>query len=152
MLEGPRKVTALRESDEASEKITATHDAYVREFGVIHRRSLTLGRDGGWLIGEDGLEAVSKRKAIKNKSIALRFHLHPSVRVDIQEPEIVKLQLPSGAIWTFSCEKPVTVEESILFASQDGLRRMTQLVIAETTNVGRIKWSLVREGGSTTAR
>jgi uncharacterized heparinase superfamily protein len=64
----------------------------------------------------------------------------------------VKLQLPSGAIWTFSCEKPVTVEESILFASQDGLRRMTQLVIAETTNVGRIKWSLVREGGSTTAR
>jgi uncharacterized heparinase superfamily protein len=152
VLEGPRKVTALRESDEASEKITATHDAYVREFGVIHRRSLTLGRDGGWLIGEDGLEAVSKRKAIKNKSIALRFHLHPSVRVDIQEPEIVKLQLPSGAIWTFSCEKPVTVEESILFASQDGLRRMTQLVIAETTNVGRIKWSLVREGGSTTAR
>lgn len=152
VLEGPRKVTALRESDEASEKIIATHDAYEREFGVIHRRTLTLGRDGGWLIGEDGLEPAVKRKSIKKKPIALRFHLHPAIRVDVQEPEIVKLHLPSGTIWTFSCEKPVSVEESILFASQDGSRRMTQLVIAETTDVGRIKWSLVREGGSTNTR
>jgi len=152
VLEGPHKVTALRESDEASEKITATHDAYARKFGVIHRRTLTLGRDGGWLIGEDGLEPASKRKSIKKNPIALRFHLHPAIRVDVQEPEIVKLHLPSGTIWTFSCEKPVAVEESILFASQDGSRRTAQLVIAETTDIGRIKWSLVREGGSPTAR
>jgi len=151
-LEGPHKVTALRESDEASEKITATHDAYARKFGVIHRRTLTLGRDGGWLIGEDGLEPASKRKSIKKNPIALRFHLHPAIRVDVQEPEIVKLHLPSGTIWTFSCEKPVTVEESILFASQDGSRRTAQLVIAETTDLGRIKWSLVREGDSPAAR
>jgi len=151
-LEGPHKVTALRESDEASEKITATHDAYARKFGVIHRRTLTLGRDGGWLIGEDGLEPASKRKSIKKNPIALRFHLHPAIRVDVQEPEIVKLHLPSGTIWTFSCEKPVAVEESILFASQDGLRRTAQLVIAETTDLGRIKWSLVREGDSPAAR
>lgn len=151
-LEGPHKVTALRESDEASEKITATHDAYARKFGVIHRRTLTLGRDGGWLIGEDGLEPASKRKSIKKNPIALRFHLHPAIRVDVQEPEIVKLHLPSGTIWTFSCEKPVAVEESILFASQDGSRRTAQLVIAETTDLGRIKWSLVREGDSPAAR
>lgn len=151
-LEGPHKVTALRESDEASEKITATHDAYARKFGVIHRRTLTLGRDGGWLIGEDGLEPASKRKSIKKNPIALRFHLHPAIRVDVQEPEIVKLHLPSGTIWTFSCEKPVAVEESILFASQDGSRRTAQLVIAETTDIGRIKWSLVREGDSPAAR
>jgi len=152
VLEGPRTVTALRESDEASEKITASHDAYAREFGVIHRRSLTLGRDGGWLIGEDMLEPASKRHPIKKKPITLRFHLHPSIRVNAQEPEIVKLELPSGAVWTFSCEKPVSVEESILFASQDGMRRMTQLVIADTSDVGRIKWSLVREGGAVAAR
>jgi len=151
-LEGPHKVTALRESDEASEKITATHDAYARKFGVIHRRTLTLGRDGGWLIGEDGLEPASKRKSIKKNPIALRFHLHPAIRVDVQEPEIVKLHLPSGTIWTFSCEKPVAVEESILFASQDGSRRTAQLVIAETTDLGRIKWSLVREGDSPATR
>ena len=151
-LEGPHKVTALRESDEASEKITATHDAYARKFGVIHRRTLILGRDGGWLIGEDGLEPASKRKSIKKNPIALRFHLHPAIRVDVQEPEIVKLHLPSGTIWTFSCEKPVTVEESILFASQDGSRRTAQLVIAETTDLGRIKWSLVREGDSPATR
>jgi len=150
-LEGPHKVTALRESDEASEKITATHDAYARKFGVIHRRTLILGRDGGWLIGEDGLEPASKRKSIKKNPIALRFHLHPAIRVDVQEPEIVKLHLPSGTIWTFSCEKPVAVEESILFASQDGSRRTAQLVIAETTDLGRIKWSLVREGDSPAA-
>lgn len=119
---------------------------------MIHRRSLTLGRDGGWLIGEDALESVSKRTAIKKKPIALRFHLHPSIRVDVREPEIVKLQLPSGTVWTFSCELPVMVEDSILFASQDGLRRMSQLVIADSTDMGRIKWSLVREGGSTNGR
>lgn len=147
VLEGPRIVTALRESDEASEKITASHDAYAREFGVIHRRSLTLGRDGGWLIGEDNLERASKRRSINKRPIALRFHLHPSIRVSVQEPEIIKLELPSGTLWTFSCEKPVSVEESILFASQDGMRRMTQLVITDTTESGRIKWSLVREGG-----
>jgi uncharacterized heparinase superfamily protein len=152
VLEGPRIVTALRESDEASEKITASHDAYAREFGVIHRRSLTLGQDGGWLIGEDTLEPASKRRPLKKKPITLRFHLHPSIRVMVHEPEIVKLELPSGALWTFSCEKPVNVEESILFASQDGMRRMTQLVIADTSDVGRIKWSLVREGGAVAAR
>ena len=148
VLSGPQKVTALRESDESSEKITASHDGYSRDFNVIHRRKLTLGLDGGWLIGEDLLERANSRRAIRKKPITLRFHLHPAIRAESTEPEIVRLLLPSGTVWVFSSERPVRLEESILFASQDGMRRAVQLVIADDTEVGRIKWSLVRDGAA----
>jgi uncharacterized heparinase superfamily protein len=41
------------EADDDNIQLTATHDAYARQFGVVHQRSLTLSGDGSRLDGED---------------------------------------------------------------------------------------------------
>ncbi|NBR28717.1 MAG: heparinase, partial [Betaproteobacteria bacterium] len=146
VLDGPRRVDVLRESDDASEMITARHDAYAREFGVIHERRLILGRDGGWLIGEDRLKPVSKRRKIADYPVTIRFHLPPSARAESLEPDIVRIILASGSVWTLTSERPAAVEDSILFASQDGMRRTTQIVITSSTKTQTVKWSLARNG------
>ena len=146
MLSGPKSVSTLRETDEVCEKITASHDGYVRDFGLIHNRVLTLGRDGGWLIGEDRLEPVRGKPRSRDLSALVRFHLHPSIRVEAREPEVVRLILPSGTIWTFTSQEPVNVEDDIHFATLDGMRRASQLVVSMRTDGKPFKWSLVRDG------
>ena len=146
VLSGPKSVSTLRETDEVCEKITASHDGYVRDFGLIHNRVLTLGRDGGWLIGEDRLEPVRGKPRSRDLSALVRFHLHPSIRVEAREPEVVRLILPSGTIWTFTSQEPVNVEDDIHFATLDGMRRASQLVVSMRTDGKPFKWSLVRDG------
>lgn len=142
---GPRRVAALRESDPESEKIIASHDGYARRFGVVHQRSLTLDHNGAWLMGHDTLLPFRGKSDASDTRYAIRFHLHPGIIAEAVEQDIVRLSTPSGQIWTFAAELPVIIDDSVLFASLDGMRRTMQLVI-ESDFLQRpdVKWSLVR--------
>ncbi len=149
MIGGPSRVPALRESDPESERITASHDGYARRFGVIHGRSLTLDHQGAWLMGEDTIRPVREKDGNKPLSYAIRFHLHPGITAEAVEHDIVRLIMPSGQTWTFAADAPVQRDDSVLFASLDGMRRTTQLVIdGDLAQRARVKWSLIR-GDST---
>jgi uncharacterized heparinase superfamily protein len=141
---GPRRVAALRESDPESEKIIASHDGYARRFGVVHQRSLTLDHNGAWLMGHDTLLPFRGKSDASDTRYAIRFHLHPGIIAEAVEQDIVRLSTPSGQIWTFAAELPVIIDDSVLFASLDGMRRTMQLVI-ESDFLQRpdVKWSLV---------
>ena len=43
-------------------RLEASHDGYVRGFGLVHKRSLMLGNDGKELRGEDQLIAKGRKK------------------------------------------------------------------------------------------
>ena len=54
---GVEDVTIERSEDNDASRLEASHDGYVRAFGLIHKRSLMLGNDGKELRGADQLIA-----------------------------------------------------------------------------------------------
>ena len=125
----------------------ATHDGYVRAFGLVHRRRLYLADNGDDLRGEDTLEGPA------GHPYALRFHLHPSVTVTLSlNGDSALLKLPSGAVWRLRATGGTfSVAESIYlgggFGDGDEPRRTSQIVVTGDTvsDYTMIKWALRRE-------
>ncbi len=69
-------------------------DGWAR-FGLIHRRTLELGKT--ILAGRD---EIARTASGSHHRLTLRFHLHPSVTA-IAEGEGVRLILPGGRAWRF---------------------------------------------------
>src|SRR5205085_7039146 len=80
---GVEDVTIDRSDDNDASRLEASHDGYVRSFGLIHKRSLMLGNDGKELRGSDQLIAKGRKKIRDAAPYAVRFHLAPGVEPTI---------------------------------------------------------------------
>ncbi|MEH6951862.1 heparinase II/III family protein [Nitrobacter sp. NHB1] len=152
---GPTNVESSRETVDEVERLTASHDGYLARFGLIHRRVLTITRDGSRLEGEDTL-APAPGGRMKGSQIdyALRFHLHPSVKASrLSDARGVMLVLPNREVWTFEApDDRVDLEDSVFLAGNDGPRRTTQIVIHQNAREApSVRWSFVRSTASVTA-
>ncbi|MDE1939253.1 MAG: heparinase II/III family protein [Alphaproteobacteria bacterium] len=107
--------------------IEARHDGYLHAFGIIHERVLTMSPQGLALTGADRL-LPQKGHGTKSLSFAVRFHIHPDVRVSTSQSGDVILKLPSGEGWRFRSGAPVSIEESV-YLGGDTVRRCEQLVL-----------------------
>jgi uncharacterized heparinase superfamily protein len=148
ILDGPRRVDSNRWLDEAQGQcLEALHDGYARRYGVLHRRTLRLTADGADLSGEDCLVRAGKTAPPSGRPLAVRFHLHPGVRVEPDEDGAqVFLTTPSGDEWRFEADRrPIALEESIFFAAPGGPRPTTQIVLRESLVENQpIRWSFTR--------
>ncbi len=149
VLEGPSRVEVNRAHDEAArdQLLDSIHDGYARRYAALHRRTLRLADDGASLSGEDRVMLARKGAMPAGKSLAARFHLHPSVRA---EPDAnaggVLLTLPSGEQWRFEAEgRAAHLEESIFFASPGGAMATIQIVLeGELVENEGLNWSFHR--------
>ena len=82
-------------------------------------------------------------RGMEAQMYALRFHLHPSVRLRrLRDGAIVFCLLPNGRRWLFEASSAATVEESIFFAAPDGPRASAQIVVSgETLDGLEIEWT-----------
>lgn len=143
---GPRQVKVIRNDDVDNAVLSASHDGYAADFGVIHRRTVRIGPEGGLVEGEDtflpsGNHGFNPRRA---DEYAIRFHLHPSVKANrLTEGRGVILLLPDREVWTFASQgEPVHVEESVYLAGSDGPRRAVQIVIyGHARQTPTVRWS-----------
>ena len=62
---------------------------------------------------------------------AIRFHIHPDVRVSLSQGGDILLKLPNGEGWRFRAQAPIATEESVYLGSET-LRRAEQLVLSGT--------------------
>jgi uncharacterized heparinase superfamily protein len=111
--------------------VEATHNGYEGQFGVRHQRHLALSARGLLLTGQDSLLPAQARKPkAESLPFAIRFHIHPDVRVSPSQGGDVLLKLPDGAGWRFRASGgPVSVEESV-YLGDDVVRRTEQLVVS----------------------
>jgi uncharacterized heparinase superfamily protein len=129
--------------------ITARHNGYASRFGIVHERRLSLSDAGDRLEGVDSFFTPSGQPARRSGKdvFAIRFHLHPSVRVSSSEGSRgVSIELPDGERWAFEADslEPV-IEESILFAEARGSRATDQIVIHGRVQQNQsITWQLHR--------
>lgn len=145
---GPVSPASKRESGTHGIRIVASHDGYSSPFGVLHERSLTLSPDGDQLEGEDVFRAATgASRSADDPKVALRFHIHPTVRASAtQDGQGVVLALPGGAGWLFAAPGfSVELAESVYLPGAHGPRRAEQIVVHGAVRATpTIAWSLRR--------
>jgi uncharacterized heparinase superfamily protein len=145
---GVADVTVERSEDNDCSRIEASHDGYVKGFGLIHQRRLSLGNDGKEVRGEDRLVARGRRKIKEAASYAIRFHLAPGVEATLTADGMgALLRSPGAPPWTFRCRGAMLqVEESLLIDGHGRSVPTLQLVVVGEVSAigGEIAWQFRR--------
>jgi len=145
---GVEDVAIDRSEGNDASRLEASHDGYVRAFGMIHKRSLMLGNDGKELRGLDQLSPTGRKKIRESAPYAVRFHLAPGVEATATADGMGAILRSRGAPpWNFRCRGGMlTSEESLWIDGQGQPRRTSQLVIVGEISAlgGEIGWQFRR--------
>ena len=145
---GAEDVTVDRSEDNDCSRLEASHDGYVRGFGLVHKRSLMLGNDGKELRGADQLIAKGRKKIRDAVPYAIRFHLAPGVEPTITADGMgAILRSPGAPPWNFRCRGAnLAVEESLMIDGRGQPIATTQWVIqGEVPAIGgEVAWQFRR--------
>ncbi|HUE63172.1 MAG TPA: heparinase II/III family protein [Rhizomicrobium sp.] len=132
LIGGPAAPESRRTQTAQGWSVEATHDAYVAAFGLRHERQITMSPQGLMVTGRDRLVAA-EGLVVKGRHFAVRFHIHPDVRVSRLDGGGILLKLPSGEGWRFRAGGgTLDVEESV-YLGGPVVRRAEQLVVSGTT-------------------
>ena len=144
----PRQISSSRDEKKNSILVEASHNGYQTINGLTHKRRLYLAQRGQDLRGEDILSGESP--PLEAIDYAVRFHLHPRVKVLLVRDETeALLTLPSGTGWRFQQEGGIlSLEESIYLDEGYQPVKTSQIVISGKAKDENtiIKWALQREG------
>lgn len=168
LIGGPTKVDVSRAQDLTGSWLSAQHDGYVGQYGLIHERRLMLSFDGRELQGEDALRAIDDQGRQRYSAavtgspslgiaFAVHFHVHPDVTPSIDlDGQAVSLTLKSDEVWVFRQQGGLMQLEDSVFLDQRRLKpRMTKQIVVMgrvVNQAGRITWTLTRaqDGGRNT--
>ena len=134
-------VESDRQDSNGAQWLDATHDGWLRQFGLRHRRRLYLSESGDDLRGEDELEVD---REVDVPGFTLRFHLHPAVVASLQQDEAgALLRLPSGVGWRLRAKGArVAIEESVFLAGE--ARRSHQVALHAEAGARSVQWAISR--------
>ncbi|MFL6730321.1 MAG: heparinase II/III family protein [Sphingomicrobium sp.] len=145
---GVEDVAITRSEDNDASRIEASHDGYVRAFGMVHKRSLMLGNDGKELRGADQLVAKGRKRIREAAPYAVRFHLAPAIEVTATADGMgAILRSRSVPPWNFRCRGgSLAIEESLWIDGRGQAQRTNQLVIVGEISAlgGEIGWQFRR--------
>ena len=128
---GPKEPLSRRVETAQGWTVEAMHDAYVPQFGVRHERQITMSPQGLMVTGRDRLVPVEGHPAI-GRSFAVRFHIHPDVRVSRLDGGGILLKLPGGEGWRFRAGGGLLDVEESVYLGGPVVRRAEQLVLSGT--------------------
>jgi len=145
---GVTDVVIDRGEDNDTSRLEASHDGYVKGFGLLHQRRLSLGNDGKEIRGEDILTARGRRKIREAAPYAIRFHLAPGIEPTVTADGMgAILRSPGAPAWNFRCRGAmILVEESLVIDHHGRTVPTLQLVVVgEVSGVGgEIAWQFRR--------
>jgi len=128
MLKGPAAIETRRNETAQGWSVEASHDAYLIPFGLRHERQVTLSGQGLTLTGADRV-LPRQAKGARDTAFAVRFHIHPDIRVSPSQGGAVLLKLPNGEGWRFRSGSPIAIEESVYLGAGQ-VRRTEQIVLS----------------------
>lgn len=145
---GVADVEIARSEDNDCSRIEASHDGYVKGFGLVHQRRISLGNDGKEVRGEDRLIPKGRKKIREAAPYAIRFHLAPGVEATVTADGMGAILRSAGAPpWNFRCRGAMLQIEESLFVDGRGLAVPTlQLVVVGELSAigGEIAWQFRR--------
>ena len=123
----------------------ATHDAYLNNFGYLHKRKIEINKRSNILKGEDKL---IKKKLNLEVKFSIRFHLYPGIdAVKTISGDSVLIKIKRNKSLIFSVDKQnLMVEKSIFFARNKILNNLCITVFGKTNDNDKIiKWAFKKE-------
>ena len=124
--------------------VSASHDGYLKNYGVIHKRSLEFLNKRYLLIGRD---EIIKRKKFKYSQFEIRFHLLPETKVTKTiDGKTVLLEIGNTG-WRFRCSNyQLDVETGLYFGKKNLYIENKNILISGNTleNDQAICWELVK--------
>ena len=165
LVEGPGEVRRERYSGPEGLSLKVSHDGWRPTRGLTHARELDLEPDGRQLRGEDTLAALTEADVARLEEVLarraeqaaegllwrVRFHLHPGLEARIVQGGAVSLTLASGEVWIFEHDGAAEfgLEPSVHLEPLRAQPVRTDQIVLTTRSfgpVGRLRWSLTREG------
>lgn len=155
---GPRlccadwSVEAQRHETDHALWLEMSHDAWAKGFNLRHDRRIFLDRDADELRGEDSFAPAAARNLPQEEGrrfvpFAVRFHVHPEVRVSLARDGKSALLKAEGdeTGWRLRSDaREIAVESSVFF--QDGQpKRGQQVVLRGQLRLGegaKVRWKL----------
>lgn len=148
IIAGPTNVQRNRVEDTGRQGFVASHDGYVRLFGIYHERRIVLSHNGSVIQGMDHFYRGDSKplKANGRDNIAVRFHIHPSVDISLDENGLIILSADQDDTWAFSCfEIAPQLEDSIFFAGFRGPVTSKQIVLSfPASELPEVNWQFSR--------
>lgn len=143
----PKTIVVDRDDKKEITLIDACHDGYVPVNGITHRRRFYLADNGHDFRGEDNLTCSIGLSTPHD--IAIRFHLHPNVKVSlVQGGTEALLRLGNKTGWRFTIVGgDLDIENSIYLGEGIRPRKTKQLVIRGKMDDDhrQFKWALQLE-------
>ncbi len=137
---GVGDVAIERFEDNDSSRVQASHDGYVRGFGLVHQRTLVLGNDGKEVRGNDQLLPKGRKRIREAAPFAIRFHLAPGIEATSTADGMGAILRPGGGAppWNFRCRGAMlSIEESLHVSGTGEVRPTLQLtVVGEVSALG----------------
>ena len=106
----------VREENKSEISIEATHDAYLKKFGYIHKREIVFFKKEYLIKGTDSLLKKSDKNI--NAAFSVRFHIYPGIEaVQTVGGNEILLQINKNNSLIFSSKKRNAQIEKSLFSS-----------------------------------
>tara|TARA_B110000008_G_scaffold273820_1_gene308680 strand:+ start:4 stop:1635 length:1632 start_codon:yes stop_codon:yes gene_type:complete len=124
-------------------KINASHDGYLKQYGIICDREIEFYPEKIKFVGHDKL--ISKND-IKNLKFEIRFHLEPNIKImKTQDNKSILIDL-DGEGWKFNSNSNMNIDNGIYFGRKDSFVDNQNIVISGMTNDKNqtIKWEITK--------
>ena len=125
-------------------KINASHDGYLKQYGVIHEREIEFYPEQIKFIGHD---KIIFKNNIKNLKFEIRFHLEPNIKImKTQDNKSILIDL-DGEGWKFnSNNNNMNIDNGLYFGKKDSFVDNQNIVISGMTNDENqtIKWEITK--------
>ena len=129
--------------DKSSIVATASHNAYEKDFGYIHKRSIKILKDNNDLSGSDLL--IKKEDVPSDVNYSIRFHLYPGISaVKTIGGNSIVLQIEKNkSLVFFSPEEKITIEKSIFLGRNKILNNFCITIYGKANNENKtINWQI----------
>ena len=140
------KILNLEHMNDSNEiKVRAGHNAYLKNFGCIHNRAISIDKIKNKVIGQDKLTRKSINSRIKYD---VRFHLYPGLTaIQTLGGSNLLIQINKNKALLFSTdEKSLKIEKSIFFGGQKVLDNYCIVISGIMENNEKtINWEIVKK-------
>lgn len=149
-IQGPDFVAARLSDEGGVAVLAASHDGYLKRYGLMHNRRIALSRAGDRVDGMDRLEPPQGKLRLKaDLPYAIHFHVHPDCRCEAgTERGTFRIRVTDGQLWLFKADTAeVSLEDSLYFVDSAGPRPGLQIVLRGVTfGETEVRWKLTLEG------
>ena len=125
-------------------RVSAAHDGYLKEYGVVHDREIEFYPEQMKFIGHDKIVSKNNRKDLK---FDIRFHLEPSVKImKTLDSKTILIDL-DGEGWKFnSYTNAIDIDNGLYFGKKNSFTDNQNIFISGMTNVENqtIKWEITK--------